>query len=193
MTAPDHSDSRGQRAVLLIGLARQAIEGELGRDFEPPPVPTAMVPWLGQPAATFVTLELDGRLRGCIGSLEAQRSLRDDVTGNARSAAFEDPRFPSLTAQELDGLVVEVSVLSEPEPIECHSEAELLAALRPGVDGLVLECGSHRSTFLPQVWENLSQPCDFLAALKKKARLERDFWNAEMCFSRYTVEMYREK
>jgi len=190
MTAPDHSDSRGQRAVLLIGLARQAIEGELGRSTEPTDACGEWLAWLQEPAATFVTLELDGRLRGCIGSLEAQRSLRDDVTGNARSAAFEDPRFPSLTAQELDGLGVEVSVLSEPEPIECCSEAELLAALRPGVDGLVLECGSHRSTFLPQVWENLSQPSDFLAALKQKARLERDFWSAEMCFSRYTVVKY---
>ena len=85
MTAAEQADSRAQRAALLIGLARQAIEGELGRDLEPPPVPTAMVPWLGRLAATFVTLELDGRLRGCIGSLEAERSLRDDVTGNARS------------------------------------------------------------------------------------------------------------
>jgi AmmeMemoRadiSam system protein A len=192
MIAADHSASRVRRPAILIGLARRAIELELGRDVEPALEPAVMVPWLERLAATFVTLESDGRLRGCVGSLKARRSLRDDVIGNARAAAFEDSRFPSLRAEELGGLGVEVSVLSEPAPLTCDSEAELLAALRPGVDGLVLECGSHRSTFLPQVWESLSDPADFLAALKQKAGLERDFWSDEMRFSRYAVEKYKE-
>lgn len=192
MNAASDSDDRSTRAALLIGLARQAIEQEVARSTEPRAVPDGWLAWLEAPAATFVTLELNGRLRGCIGSLEARKSLRDDVVGNARAAAFEDPRFPALTAEELDGLGIEVSVLSEPEPLECHSEADLLSQLRPGVDGLVLECGAHRSTFLPQVWQNLPEPADFLAALRKKAGLEQHFWSDQMRFSRYTVEKYRE-
>lgn len=181
------------KAALLTGLARQAIEAELGQLAEPEPTgPETRSEWLGAPAATFVTLTLDGRLRGCIGSLEARRSLREDLADNARAAAFGDPRFPALTSEELEDLEVEVSVLSAPEPIECRSEAELLEILRPGIDGVVLECGARRSTFLPQVWESLPDPVNFLGALKKKAGLALKYWDDEIRFSRYSVEKFSE-
>lgn len=195
MSERAQSPGEDSRAGLLIGIARGAIEAELGReetsDRETSVSPTRPA-WLAAPAATFVTLKLDGRLRGCIGSLTARRSLLDDLVGNARAAAFEDPRFPALTAQELVGLEVEVSILSEPVALEYEGEPELLDALRPGIDGLVLECGTHRSTFLPQVWENLPDPEEFLGALKRKAGLESQFWSDEMRFFRYTVEKYCE-
>lgn len=179
-------------AALLVSLARSAIERELTGGDAPAPEPAAG-PELEAPAATFVTLTLDGELRGCIGSLEARRSLADDVADNARAAAFEDPRFSPLTADELGRVRVEVSVLSEPVQIEARSEAEVLAALRSGIDGLVLEYGAHRATYLPQVWRSLPEPEGFLAGLKRKAGLEPDFWSGEMRFSRYTVEKYVER
>lgn len=180
-------------SIVLISIARRAIEAGLGRDvggFEPAPDDRN---WLEARAATFVTLERNGELRGCVGSLQAGAPLIEDLERNARAAAFEDPRFPPLTEEELEGLSVEVSVLSEPQPIECQSEAELLAQLRPGVDGLLLEYGLNRATFLPQVWESLPSPTAFLQALKRKARLERDFWSERMRFSRYTVEKHTER
>lgn len=183
-------ESEALRGAVLVGLARRAIESELGRDREQ--TDDSEAGWLERPAATFVTLTLGGQLRGCIGSLSARKSLREDVTSNARSAAFEDPRFPPLTAAELEGLSVEVSVLAPADPIECSSEDELLTALQPGVDGLILECGPHRSTFLPQVWENCSEPRLFVEALKRKAGLSSDFWSDEIRFSRYSVEKYSE-
>ncbi len=195
MTTSAESVSSSEKSTLLIGLAREAIERELGKDVERALVSAQdaeLLAWLAAPAATFVTLTRDGRLRGCIGTLEARRALRDDVVGNACAAAFEDPRFTPLTVEELDGLRVEVSLLSPATPIDCHSEAELLGAVRPGVDGLVLECGKQRATFLPQVWGELPEPSEFLAALRRKARLESDFWSDEMRFWRYTVEKFEE-
>ena len=195
MTEFDPNERPEETAGVLTAIARTAIERELSKAGAGEAVDKASAQpepaWLQEPAATFVTLTLDGRLRGCIGTLEAKRSLRADVAANGRAAAFEDPRFPPLTAAELDDLVIEVSVLSEPEPILCRDEAELLAALRPGTDGLVLRCGAHRSTFLPQVWKSLPKPADFVAALKEKALLDRDFWSDEMRFLRYAVEKYR--
>lgn len=176
----------------LLTIARSAIERELGAGAAATPS-VSLPPELAQPGAAFVTLTLDAELRGCIGSLEAVRPLAEDVADNARAAAFEDPRFPPLTAGELPDLRIEVSVLSKPEPIDCGSEAELLAALRPGVDGLVLECGAHRATFLPQVWESLPDPASFLEALRRKARLEPGFWSDGLRFSRYTVDKYAER
>lgn len=192
MTTSEEFELEAQRSRVLVGLAREAIESEFAGESGQPSGPGAQGAWLEQRAATFVTLEISGRLRGCIGSLEAKRSLRDDVLHNARSAAFEDPRFPPVSAEELSELEIEVSVLSSPESIPSRSEAELLDALRPGVDGLVLEFGRNRATFLPQVWTRLREPADFLAALKRKARLDGDFWSDEMRFSRYTVATYSE-
>lgn len=191
MTTASSMEGRARKSAVLVGLARQAIETELGCSSPSLEIPGELADWLGKPAATFVTLDLCGRLRGCIGSLRACRSLRDDLTANARAAAFEDPRFPALRVEELEALGVDVSVLSEPEPLACRDEAELLTALRPGIDGLVLEWGAHRATFLPQVWRDLPEPRDFVAALKRKADLDPAAWSAEMKLSRYTVEKYR--
>ncbi|MDE2389624.1 MAG: AmmeMemoRadiSam system protein A, partial [Betaproteobacteria bacterium] len=148
--------------------------------------------WLSRPGATFVTLTQHGELRGCIGSLQACDPLIDDVSNNAVSAAVRDPRFMPLTADELDSVSVEVSLLSELQPLKFASEADALAQLRPETDGVVFEYGPYRSTFLPQVWESLPQSSQFLAKLKSKARLPEDFWDEEIQLSRYTVSKWRE-
>jgi AmmeMemoRadiSam system protein A len=172
---------------MLLAIAREAIEQG--------PAPLEDVrwqePWLTRPAATFVTLKLDGALRGCIGSLEPRRALADDVASNARAAAYRDPRFEPVARDERRRLEIEVSVLSAPEPVTVGSEAEAIAALRPFTDGVILEYGELRSTFLPQVWESLPDPADFLRELKRKAGLPAAFWHPEVRLSRYTVEKYR--
>jgi AmmeMemoRadiSam system protein A len=149
-------------------------------------------PWLDTPGATFVTLTQAGALRGCIGSLEAYRPLRDDVAANATNAAFRDPRFPPLTAGELAGTRIEVSVLSAPEPYPFTDRADVLSRLRPGVDGLTLEYGGHRGTFLPQVWDSLPEPDAFLAHLVRKAGLPAGWWDDAARLSRYTVTAFEE-
>lgn len=126
---------------------------------------------LDQPGATFVTLKRHGTLRGCIGSLEARRALRRDVEENALAAAFRDPRFPPLVACEWDGLALSVSVLSPSRRVAFEDEESLLAGLRPGRDGLILERDGRRGTFLPQVWSQLPDPVDFLRHLERKAGL----------------------
>lgn len=176
----------GGRGLVLVAIAREAIGERLGlarairRD----------EPWLAQPAATFVTLTLEEELRGCIGTLEARRPLGEDVASNARSAAFSDPRFEPLTAREFAGVSVEVSVLSPRTPVAAASEAEAAARLRPGIDGVYLEYQGLAATFLPQVWENLPDPVEFLAALRHKARLPARFWDPAIRLTRYTVEKY---
>ena len=140
------------------------------------------------PRATFVTLHVDAQLHGCIGTLEARRPLVEDVAHNARAAAFEDPRFPALTAPEFERLQIHISVLGVPEPIQFDSEEGLLRQLRPHVDGLILEAGPHRGTFLPAVWDELPAPQDFLRHLKRKAGLPADYWSRDLRVRRYTVE-----
>jgi AmmeMemoRadiSam system protein A len=173
---------------LLTVLARGAIARALGHETPRPALPE----WLFQPGATFVTLTQDGQLRGCIGSLEAHRPLAEDLEHNARAAAFEDPRFPPLLENELDRTRVEVSILSRPQPMAFRDEADALSQLRPGVDGVILEAGWHRATFLPQVWEQLPTPREFMAHLKRKAGLAPDYWSGEVRLSRYMVEKYKE-
>lgn len=151
-------------------------------DHYPPP--------LAEPRACFVTLTRDAALRGCIGSLEAQRPLVVDVVHNAYAAAFEDPRFPPLTTEELEGLAVKIEVLSPAEPLPFQDEADLLARLRPGEDGLVLEGpGGRRATFLPTVWQSLPDPRQFLAHLKQKAGLPTDFPAEQLSVQRYGTEV----
>ena len=145
------------------------------------------VPWLLQHAATFVTLTRDGALRGCMGSLAAIRPLGEDVAANARAAAFQDPRFPKLKREEWPHCRVEVSLLSAPKPIAFGDEAELLAQIRAGEDGLVLECDGKRATYLPQVWENLPDKRKFLDELIKKAGLPADTRLGRCKVSRYRV------
>ena len=139
-----------------------------------------------------MTLRSGGDLRGCIGSLQARRPLGIDVRANAVAAAFDDPRFAPLRPSEYAGIDVEVSVLSAASPLPVASEYDLHMQLRAGVDGLILQFGSSRSTFLPQVWEMLPSVRDFVEELKRKAGLPREFWSDELRFSRYTVEKFTE-
>ncbi len=172
----------------LLAIARGAIAKQLGA--ASPPFNASE--WLNEPGATFVTLTRAGALRGCIGSLVAERPLRMDVESNARAAAFSDPRFAPLSAREYCGIEVEVSLLSAMQPVAVENEGHALTLLRPGVDGVLLEYGRQRGTFLPQVWEQLPKPRAFLAQLKKKAGLPADFWAEEIKLSRYTVTKWRE-
>ncbi|HQR12800.1 MAG TPA: AmmeMemoRadiSam system protein A [Casimicrobiaceae bacterium] len=172
----------------LLTIARSAIAQEIGL----PTLDAAGHPALGQPGATFVTLKRRGQLRGCIGSLRPTRPLGVDVRANALAAAFGDPRFPPLAAREFEQVTVEVSLLAADERIEVVDEHDLLARLRPGVDGLILEFGRQRATFLPQVWDSLPDPREFLAALKQKAGIPTDFWSAQINVFRYGVTKWTE-
>lgn len=149
-------------------------------------------PWLAEHGACFVTLTQSGELRGCIGSLQAHRPLLADVKSNAVSAALHDPRFTPLRAEELDITTVEISLLSATREMAVRDEADALAQLRPNVDGIVFEYGRYRSTFLPQVWESLAQPRQFLSMLRRKAGLPDDFWAEGVKLSRYTVTKWSE-
>ena len=142
---------------------------------------------LGENGASFVTLHAQAKLRGCIGSLEANRPLAIDVLENAYAAAFEDSRFPSLCLEEWDDLTIKISVLSRAQAIEFHSEADLIAQLQPGIDGLILTEGHRRGTFLPSVWSDLSTPDVFLEHLKLKAKLPADYWSETLRVERYTT------
>ncbi|MGR8981635.1 MAG: AmmeMemoRadiSam system protein A [Gammaproteobacteria bacterium] len=140
--------------------------------------------------ATFVTLNCHRRLRGCIGTLQADSPLIVDVAENAFAAAFEDPRFPPLDASELSGLEIHISILTPSEPMLFQSEEELISQLKPGVDGLILEEGSRRGTFLPMVWRTLSHPREFLRRLKQKAGLAEDYWSDQIRIFRYSTEEF---
>lgn len=183
--APDTPDALG---TSLLRLARASIATALGRRMDA----AEDAPGLQAPGACFVTLTQAGQLRGCIGSLQARRSLRADVQANAVAAALHDTRFAPLSLAELDHTDIEVSVLSPMQAMHFASEANALAQLRPGVDGVVFEFGHHRSTFLPQVWEQLPDPRDFMAHLKRKAGLSADFWDADVRLQRYTVHPWHE-
>jgi AmmeMemoRadiSam system protein A len=141
------------------------------------------------PRASFVTLEKNGRLRGCIGSLEAWRPLAIDVAENAFAAAFRDPRFPPVQSEEVEELEIHLSLLTMPIAMTFSSEIDLLAQLRPGVDGLILSDGPCRGTFLPSVWSELTTPQLFLAQLKRKAGLAADYWSPGVRIWRYETEM----
>ncbi len=145
---------------------------------------------LSEPGASFVTLHEHGELRGCIGSLQAFRPLIADVAENAFSAAFHDPRFPALQRQELADLTLDISLLSAPQAMTFSSEQDLLGQLRPHQDGLIVQEGPHRGTFLPSVWESLPEPGRFLQQLKLKAGLAPDHWSEHMRVWRYTTESF---
>lgn len=174
----------------LIAAARAEIAGALGLHARPAPDH----PRLHEPGACFVTLhDARGKLRGCVGHLEADRALGDDVRHNALAAAFGDHRFESLGAAEFDGIRIEVSLLGPLEPLPPAATLDEAAALlRPGVDGVLLECAGRRGTFLPQVWEKLREPRDFLLALLDKAGLPRYRWPADAKLSRYAVTAWDE-
>ncbi len=138
--------------------------------------------------ASFVTLKRDDRLRGCIGSPSAYRPLIVDVAENGFAAAFKDSRFAKLSRDELTGLAVSISVLSPTSPMTFGTEFELLAQLRPNIDGLIIQAGDRRALFLPQVWESLPRPGQFLEKLKIKAGLDGDFWSGDIKAWRFVAE-----
>lgn len=173
---------------MLLHVARASVEHGL-REGEPLAVdPAAYEAELRDPRATFVTLHVGGELHGCTGTLSPVRALVVDVAENAFAAAFRDPRFPALRWSELPDLDVHISLLGPHEPLCFASERELLEQLRPGLDGVVLEEGAHRGTFLPAVWETLPEPREFLAQLKRKAGLAPHHWSERVRVWRYTVE-----
>jgi AmmeMemoRadiSam system protein A len=145
---------------------------------------------LQQKRATFVTLNINQQLRGCIGTLSPYRALVDDIAHNAYAAAFSDPRFPALSQAEFTQLDYHLSILSETKPMTFNSEADLLAQIRPGIDGLILSDNNQQGTFLPSVWEQLPTAQEFLQHLKRKAGLPMDYWSNSLQVSRYTVESF---
>jgi hypothetical protein len=176
----------------LLELARASIRHGLTHHRPLAVDPAAYPPALRAERAAFVTLNRGGRLRGCIGHLEACQPLVQDVAENAYAAAFRDPRFPPLTPDEFEEIAIHVSVLTVPEPLEIASEDDLITRLRPGVDGLILEDGLHRGTFLPAVWDSLPRPAQFVGQLKLKAGLPLGYWSDRIRVSRYTTESFAE-
>lgn len=182
-----------EHGAALLAVARQAIAGALGRA-HPAAASGDDEAWLDAPGAVFVTLTQDDELRGCIGSLEARRSLREDVADNAVASALRDPRFPPLSPDELEVTSIEVSVLTRPLPLAVSDEADARARLRPGIDGVIFAAGPHRATFLPQVWDDLPDPADFLAHLVRKAGLRPGApWPAGTRLSTYQVTKFAEQ
>ena len=173
-----------------VDLARAAIAAGLAG--EPPSELTgpAASGTLAAPGAAFVTLTINGRLRGCIGSLAPRRPLGQDIAAHARAAAFSDPRFAPLAPDEFPAVQIEVSILSPATPLAVASRSEAEARLRPAIDGVVLTSGSHRATFLPQVWEQLPEPHLFLSQLLAKAGLEPSSWPADITLATYTVQAH---
>lgn len=173
---------------IMIGIARATIARALGQD-----IPAdENAEWLKEPGASFVTLTQHGELRGCIGSLEAHRTLLDDIKSNAYAAAFRDTRFSPLNKAELDQTEIEISLLTPMQAMTFSDEQDALNQLRPGIDGVVFECNGYRSTFLPQVWEQLPQREAFMAHLKRKAGLAAGYWSPDVKLARYTVDKWKE-
>jgi len=178
---------------VLLQTARQSIEYGLDQGHALPIDSSDYSQLLQTQAASFVTLNLNQQLRGCIGTLQAYQPLISDVSEHAYAAAFKDPRFPPVSASELPSLQIHISILTPSEPMEFSSEADLLAQLKPGVDGLILEDSLHRATFLPSVWEQLPEPEEFLQHLKLKAGLNRNDWPEGIRFSRYQTVLIDEE
>lgn len=189
MSSPEYSAAARR---YLLSLARDSIEH--GLEFGEPPVlePSLVHPEVERTRASFVTLTRRGELRGCTGSLEATHALAVGVVRNAFQTAFEDPRFRPVGHAELGSIRIEISVLSPLADLSVDSEGELLAALQPHVDGLVMSAGPFRATFLPKVWEQLPEPEQFVAQLKAKAGLPFDYWSGAMRFWRYHTETFAE-
>jgi AmmeMemoRadiSam system protein A len=189
-------DSRAPLAAserrVLLAVARASIEHGLTTGSPLRPDPRGHGPTLQRLAASFVSLHRGGELRGCVGRLEPVGALVVDVAENAYGAAFLDERFAPLGRVELADLRLGVSVLGELQPLPVGSRAELCAALRPKLDGLVLRQGRQRATFLPGVWETLREPEAFVAALERKAGLDRSAWERGVECLRYDVEEFAE-
>lgn len=177
---------------VLLELAKRSIEHGSVHGRPLPIEPETLTPELAVKRATFVTLELQGKLRGCIGTLQAVRALGEDVAHNAYAAAFRDPRFPPVSLRDIERLDIHLSLLTPAKPLSFTSEDDMLGQLTVGEDGLILEEGPRRGTFLPAVWESLPDPKAFLQHLKLKAGLPKDYWSNSIKIYRYRTEVIDE-
>lgn len=178
----------------LVEVARETIQKALFNPKDKSEPETASSPKFQERRGTFVTLTLNGALRGCIGHILPQETLIEGVRINAINAAFRDPRFRPLGQNEFEKIKVEVSILTEPKPLPYTDANDLLAKLRPGTDGVIIRKGYHQATFLPQVWEQLPNKKDFLSHLCLKAGLDRDAWAREkMEVHAYQVQAFEEE
>ena len=191
--APSHFTDLGTEIqASLLAIARGSILHGL-RHGVPIPVPDERLQGAaGEPRGSFVTLRQRSVLRGCVGTLEPRHPLAEAVAESAFNAAFRDTRFPALQEHELPATSIEISVLSPMEPLVAHSEEMLLRELEVGVDGLLLQEGWRRATFLPKVWEQLPEPVDFLNALRQKAGLPVRYWSRTLQFQRYRTISFSE-
>lgn len=185
-------DLTERECARLLRVARESITTGLATGQPLQPDDALLSGPLGTHISCFVTLTRQAKLRGCVGSLQHTRPLVCDVATNACHAAISDARFKPVREHELAGLTIEISVLSPPTPIECKSEADLLAQLVPGADGLVLTDRSHHATFLPKVWERLAEPQQFLRELKRKAGLSANHWSTTLRIARYRTISFGE-
>ena len=177
----------------LLQIARAAIENAVKRKNPLPLSEDAQTQTLRENGASFVTLTIAGDLRGCIGAIEAYQPLAEDVREHAVSAAMEDPRFPPLREAELDRIHIEVSRLTAPQELEYTDADDLLKKLRPHLDGVILRHGFRRATFLPQVWEKIPDPVEFLEQLCYKMGERGNLWrNTKLQVFTYQVEEFHE-
>ena len=194
-SAATSSELSSADQAALLDLARDTIA--CGTDQAPPPLPAVeeLPPPLQQPRATFVTLHKQGALRGCCGSLKAFESLARNVVRSANTAAFHDHRFSPVSADEVPDLDLHISILSEPTPLTFVTEADLVGQLRPPIDGVILVDTDLRrqGVFLPQVWEQIPDPQQFVRRLKRKAGLPEDYWSPWLEAKRFTVQLIGEK
>ena len=185
------NEEQGQK---LVKLARQTIAERLGKRSGKVDQESMTDSVFKEKRGTFVTLTINKQLRGCIGNLDSTDSIVDGIERNAVNAAFRDPRFPALKANELDRVDIEVSILTDPQPLEYRDSKDLLSKLRVNVDGVILRKGAFSATFLPQVWEQLPQPEEFLSHLCTKAGLPSDTWQkGHLEILTYQVQYFEEE
>lgn len=177
----------------LLRIAREAIENKVRNNPMPPLENKSLTPALRENGASFVTLTVQDNLRGCIGALEAYQPLAEDVREHAIAAALEDPRFPPVSEAELSRIQIEVSRLTEPQELQYSNSEDLLTKLRPHIDGVILKHGFRRATFLPQVWEKIPDPEEFLRQLCYKMGERPNLWReAKLQVYVYQVEEFHE-
>jgi AmmeMemoRadiSam system protein A len=179
--------------AFLLSLARKTIENHLSNKPLTRIDKDLLSPCLQGDGASFVTLTYNGYLRGCVGALEAYQNLAEDVQEHAIAAAFEDYRFPPVQRSELDGIRIEISYLTRPNPINYTDPYNLVDRLRPNIDGVIIRDGSRRATFLPQVWEKIPDPEEFLDQLCMKMGASHDLWRQKKLeVLTYQVEEFHE-
>jgi AmmeMemoRadiSam system protein A len=189
---PGKKDLTEEQGKFLLSVARKIIEEELFGQKEQEQ-PDDLAPVFRERRGTFATLTIDGNLRGCIGHIIPQESLIEGIKVNAINAAFRDPRFPAMSQKEWDRVKIEISILTDPEPLSYTDANDLLSKLRPGIDGVILGKGFYQATFLPQVWEQLPEKEEFLTHLCLKAGLRGDAWKkGDLEVSTYQVQAFEE-